>query len=155
MTRVKSILVPVDFSECCMSALQHASVWASQFGAHIDLLHVWEPPSLAPAGDTTSPMDDPKFIELVQSRAEQAMRSFGEQARAHGLAFRTSYCEVGSPALRIVERARSGKYDLIVMGTSGRTGLSRLMMGSVAERVVRLASCPVVTVRYPAAPASI
>lgn len=136
-----------------MAALEHACVWARRFGAAIDLLHVWEVPSLAPAGDTNSPIHDPQFIELIQARAENAIQSFAEGARASGLTFRAWYCDAGSPALRIVERARSGRYDLIVMGTHGRTGLSRFMMGSVAERVARLASCPVVTVRDREAPA--
>lgn len=149
MTRINSVLVPVDFSDGSLVALQHASTWAARFGAEVDLLHVCEPPSFAPAGDTHSPIDEPRLVELIQSRAEHAMRRFGEDARARGLAFRSWFCEAGSPALCIVERAKAGNYDLIVMGTRGRTGLSRLMMGSVAERVVRLASCPVVTVRTP------
>lgn len=155
MKDFRKILVPVDFSECSMAALEHAAVWAERFGAALDIVHVWEAPSFtpqAPFGDAT--IADAAYIESVRARAEESMEAFANEARARGVRVHAAWCTPGSPALRIVEIAGDGGYDLIVLGTHGRTGLKHLLLGSVAERVVRLAPCPVVTVRSAALPSS-
>jgi universal stress protein A len=146
MTHIRSILVPIDFSQCSMAALEHAAVWSIAFRAPIDLLHVWEIPVFAPPGALMDPsFGEAQLLDLVRDEAEKQMNAFAANARAAGIAVRSARCEIGVPAFRIVEAGRD--YDLIVIGTHGRAGFSHFMLGSVAERVVRLAQCPVLTLR--------
>jgi nucleotide-binding universal stress UspA family protein len=146
MTNIRRILVPVDFSACSAAALKHAAAWSKAFDASLDLLHVWQIPVFTPPGVVMDPsFGEARLLELVREEAERQMNTFASEARAHGIAVRSARCEMGVPALRIVEVSQD--YDLIVIGTHGRTGLSHFMLGSVAERVVRLARCPVLTVR--------
>ena len=148
MTRgLHRILVPTDFSPPSASALAMARELATRFGASIHLLHVLEDPYVAgsyapevygyvPAG----------LRETWQRTAEtQLLAVFPEREREP---FRAKSTVVfGSPARTIVEYADSNGFDLIVMGTHGRGGVAHLLLGSVAERVVRTAPCPVLTVR--------
>ena len=91
---------------------------------------------------------------LVKAEAESQMKKFVELAKSKGLAVSTRGSSMGSAAPTIVEAAQKGDYDLIALGTHGRTGFSHLLLGSVAEKVVRQADRPVLTVREakPAAP---
>jgi universal stress protein A len=83
----------------------------------------------------------------LQENADKELARFASRAQEDGIAIATTRSEPGVPSATIVEIAKNGAYDLIVMGTHGRTGFSRVMLGSVAERVVRLAPCAVLTVR--------
>lgn len=146
MYNIRRILVPVDFSQCSLSALEHAAALAKKFGAEIDLLHVWQMPSFTPHGGVVDPAAAaPQLFEIVRAQAEKEMARFASEARARGIEIRSTTCELGPPALTIVETARD--YDLIVIGTRGRTRFAHLLLGSVAERVVQLAKCPVMTIR--------
>ncbi len=146
---MRKILVPIDLSPASTRVLEQAQAFAAQFSASIDLLYVYNPPAvLAPealltgVGATELP-----FLEWLGNSARERLLKFESQARSEGIAIAHSYCELGDPASTIVERAGSGGYDLLVMGTHGRTGLSHALMGSVAEKVVRRARCAVLTVR--------
>jgi len=147
------ILVATDFSEPSRAALDHAANLAKNLEASLDLLHVWEAPTfvLPGAGMTSvhvSTGSGEQTIEEVMRRsATEAMDAFVAEARARGVAVRSQKTEQGHPAHTIVEAAKSGEYDLIVIGTHGRTGLPRVLLGSVAENVVRHAHCPVLSVR--------
>ena len=148
MTPIRQILVPVDFSEPSRVAFEYAADLARPFDASVDLIHVWEAPSFVPLGNVVDAGDwSLSLVELVKKNAEAALDQFVAAATTRGIAVRSSRAEPGSPALAIVAAAKTGHYDLIVMGTHGRTGLSRTLVGSVAERVVRHSSCPVLTVR--------
>ena len=148
--QVKHILVPVDFSEGSRAALRYAVELAEHLGADIDVLHVWEPsPYIAPTqliwigGDAMSfwtHMDQNLRAQLNELIADEA-----PQARVEIHA----HVQAGYVAQSLLERLKDGAYDLVVMGTHGRTGISHWLLGSVAERVVRLAPCPVLTVRVP------
>ena len=137
---ITRILVPLDFSPSSMAALQTACDLAHRFQAPIDLLTVVEP--LPPSADL-----------LLASSFEQV----GEQARAElanlavpdPLLTVRKITRIGYPAQVITDYAEQAGIDLIVIGTHGRTGLSHLLMGSVAERVVRTAPCPVFVARVP------
>ena len=142
------ILVPTDFSPPSQMALEQARVLAEQFKSSLHLLHVVEEPAtssgfvadgFAPATDTM------REAQFAQARdALTRLVSAADRTRLH---VRTEVV-VGVPATAIVDYANATGTTVIVMGTHGRTGLAHLLMGSVAEQVVRTASCAVLTVRH-------
>jgi nucleotide-binding universal stress UspA family protein len=146
----RNILVPVDFSPPSNLALKYALELSRTFGATLHVIHAWEVPAyLRPdltvwAGEVSTTLSD-----QVRLGAENAMR---ELSRDYGLDGNDAItCELipGAPYNTILEVAKDGEFDLVVMGTHGRTGLSHALLGSVAEKVVRHAACPVLTVRVP------
>jgi universal stress protein A len=148
MTPVRRILVPSDFSEPSHAALDYAAELARRFDASIDVLHVWEVPLfMPPASPPDVGVDSTSLIEILRKNAEDALARFVAAANERGIAVHDSFAELGPPAHTITEFARTHEYDLIVIGTHGRTGLSHALIGSIAERVVRHASCPVLAVR--------
>lgn len=146
MTTIRQILVPVDFSEHSSAALDYAAGLARMAGASVDVLHVWQVPIFEPPGPLV-PEAATSLWEAARRNAEQAVETFRAAASKRGIAVRSSKAVAGTPANAIVDVAESGGYDLIVIGTHGRTGISRALIGSVAERVVRHAHCPVLAVR--------
>ena len=145
------ILVPTDFSPPSGAALATAGALAAQFGASIHLIHVLEDPSTAAAyasdvyGYIPSGLSE-SWRKEAQTRLEELLDA---PEKAH---FRvTTSVTFGSPAKAIVDYARDNGINLIVMGTHGRSGFAHLLVGSVAEQVVRTAECPVLTVRGTAA----
>jgi len=148
MKQLSRILVPVDFSECSRAALEHASTLAKSFDATVDLLYVWEAPAfIAPEAMVGAAGTTQTLSQLAGDQARAAMKEFHEKAVADGIAIGTTCVEQGDPARTIVEVAERDGYDLIAMGTHGRSGFAHLLLGSVAEKVVRRSTCPVLTVR--------
>jgi universal stress protein A len=149
MASLQKILVPTDLSPGSMRALQKAHEFAMAFGASIDLLHVWSAPALvAPESVITGVgIDEQPLLQWVHRNAIEQLSKFEADARGAGVPVRSSLCEGGDPVTSILEQAASGGYQLLVMGTHGRTGLAHVLMGSVTEKVVRRAQCPVLTVR--------
>ena len=147
MTPIRQILVPVDFSEPSRDALDRAAELGKAFGAKLDVLHVWEAPVFLPAGTLAASSADHSLVDAVRRHAEDSLDRFVEDAAKRGIEIRTPRALPGAPAQTIVETAETGGYDLVVIGTHGRTGLARALIGSVAERVVRHAPCPVLAVR--------
>jgi universal stress protein A len=145
---VKRILVPVDFSKDSLHALAYAGDLAKSFGAELRLLHVVDQTYLANAPEFA--FANPKLAKLLEEQwqaAQAQMTRIGADLAKKRQRVRI-LMKGGSPAQVIVDTARSSAADLIVMGSHGRTGLAHMLIGSVAERVVRIASCPVLTVRY-------
>jgi nucleotide-binding universal stress UspA family protein len=144
---IRRILVPVDFSAHSDRAVAYAIQLASEVGAALELLHVVEDPILS--GAWSPECCAPAIAALLGTIASDA-RTRLETVRA-SLAGRnvavSSTVVTGQPAPSIVDYAVVGEFDLIVMGTHGRTGLSHALVGSVAERVSRRAPCPVLTIR--------
>ena len=137
----KTILFPTDFSEASDAALAYASSLARETGATLWIVHVEEPPSTLLAGELTYPL--PEVPNPQTARLLEAVRpTRPDVAFQHVMRF-------GWPAEEIVQLAEEERADLIVMGTHGRTGLRRMIMGSVAEAVVRRAPCPVFTLKQP------
>jgi nucleotide-binding universal stress UspA family protein len=138
------ILVPIDFSDLSFKALQYATALAQQVHADLFLLHVVEPaPPLAPEfGPSAALAYDIRPLKRARANDLTAWRKKANSPRPMRTAVRW-----GSPYWEIVRAARENHCDLIVIGTHGRTGLGRLIIGSTAERVVRLAMCPVLVVR--------
>jgi nucleotide-binding universal stress UspA family protein len=147
--RLNRILVPVDFSSASREAMELALYLMDELGSHVAALHVWTLPVLAASGDVLIAFPGQPHVRATDWMEKQArdsllgfLGSFGE------LADRVERrLESGRPQDLIVEIAAREGFDLIIMGTHGRTGLSHLLIGSVAERVVRLAPCPVTTVK--------
>lgn len=147
------ILVPTDFSEPSDAALNYARALATKFGASLHLLHVIEPGYATGAfsNEAYIAVEAPGAYEMLVKEAQSkfAPRVFPSDRTRHGM---TTEVMTGIGAATIVEYAADQDIDLIVMGTHGRTGLAHLLMGSVAEHVVRTAPCPVLTVRRAPAP---
>ena len=150
MTRIARIVVPTDFSPASDAALEYARALASDLKASIDLGHVFDDPFTSGAfvGDGTVMMP----LELRESLENLAREHLAQRHAPHTntLPGSSTVMLTGAPAKRIVDHARETHADLIVMGTHGRTGLGHLLLGSVAERVIRTATCPVLTWRGPA-----
>lgn len=141
----KRLLVPLDFSEQSTRVLAYAKMLGEAVGASLDLLHVVPNPYVAdPSGLYISMpqtvLDD--FDREARTRLEKVLTQ--EERETFKV---RNIVKTGDPRSEILEYARTAPVDLIVMGTHGRTGVSHLFLGSVAERVVRTAPCPVMTVR--------
>jgi len=148
MVRVNKILVPVDFSDCSRVALRHAVFFANQLGASaVDVLHVWKPPSFLDPGIMlhTPEGREQTLAEFVKSKAGQSMKDFLAEVESGGSYAVLGRLETGEPREAILEVATHEGYDLIVMGTRGETVNTKL--GSIAQKIVRNAPCPVLTIR--------
>jgi nucleotide-binding universal stress UspA family protein len=146
MNPIQRILVPVDFSETSKRALEYASFFANRFDAKLDVLNVWGPSEYQGDDMVVLTRSEPELTlsTFLRNHADQQLNEF-----LRGVPHSNRMLEAGEPAQIIAKVAGEGKYDLVVMGTHGRTGLSHLLMGSVAEKVVRTAPCPVLTYRRP------
>jgi len=142
------ILVPVDFSTTSETAIVYAQALAARFAAAIELLHVVEDPVASGAWDPdASYLTIPDLTDRLVEDAGRRLADTKGRLDADGVTVETRVV-TGSPARAIVAAAEEDGCDVIVMGTHGRTGLSHMLMGSVAERVIRTAGCPVLTVRH-------
>jgi nucleotide-binding universal stress UspA family protein len=141
--KIRRILVPTDFSKTAGEAVAHAETLASTFAAGIELFHVTAAVALLPP-----PVDVVPFTSLVPDLSRQIEERLEEEAkrlRATGIPCDTKAVD-GSPATEIVRRAKEINADLIVMGTHGHGGLAHAVLGSVTERVLHKAHCPVLVV---------
>ncbi len=147
----KKIVCAVDFSEGARAALEEAADLARRTGAQLTLVHVYEPaPPLA--GDLAAwPAD---VLEETAYELGRVLETWKVDAERLAEMPVRALLLTGPPASEIVRCARDGGFDLIVMGTHGRGGLARVVLGSVAERVVRQAHCPVLVARAPLARAA-
>jgi nucleotide-binding universal stress UspA family protein len=149
MFDVKRVLVPVDFSGCSISALRYAARLAEHFGAAVEILHVYRPPDEFFPAISIKEADGTRRTAHQFARKE-AQRELGELVRREVTSRGAQAVPVvacGDPTEEVVIRARSGRYDLVIMGTHGRTGLAHWLLGSVAESVLRRSACPVLTIR--------
>jgi nucleotide-binding universal stress UspA family protein len=145
MKPFQKILVPTDFSAPAEEATRFAAALSRRLEAPLTLVYVYEPVTYALPDSYvlfTAPQLDRMFAEF-----EGALAAARERALAAGATTVDTKVLSGFAAGEITALARRGGFDLIVMGTHGRTGLSHVVIGSVAERVVRTADCPVLTVR--------
>jgi nucleotide-binding universal stress UspA family protein len=147
MKPLKKILVPTDFSAPSKEAVHAAVDLSRRYDATLTLANVYEPIThMVPDGYqfyTSTQLEG-----ILAEFAKALVTAKREAESAGGLNVLTQQLQ-GSAASQIVDFARTGSYDLIVMGTHGRKGIQHALIGSVAERVVRTAPCPVLTVRAP------
>lgn len=145
LEKVRQILVPTDFSESSSLALRAAIQLGRKFGASVEVLHVDTEATVLvpPPGDLipASPVD----VAEVMEKSVERLNEIAEDVRRTGLVCTTA-TEVGTTHTEIVEHAQRIGADLIVMGTHGRHGLGRVLVGSIAEKVVQHATCPVLVV---------
>jgi nucleotide-binding universal stress UspA family protein len=139
MLSIQTILCPTDFSVHSDNAFRMACALARDYGARVVVLHVAEIPVPAYVNEAIMPPVEPNLDELRESLADYAVPDGSLNVERLLLE--------GEPLDEIVALARQMPADLIVMGTHGRSGISRLLMGSVAEAVLRAAPCPVLTLR--------
>jgi nucleotide-binding universal stress UspA family protein len=144
MLPIRKILFPTDFSNASTLALGHAVMLADSFGAELTLFHVAADekhsrqaqfPQLEKAGDELQELAEAQLAEMAGAKRPQRLAVKRVVRQSH------------LPAQEIANYARDEGFDLLVMGTHGRTGVAHLLMGSMAENLVRLAPCPVLTVR--------
>jgi universal stress protein A len=137
-------LVPIDFSEYADHALAYAIRLARTLDARLTLLHVVQP--LPMAGVDMGVALPETYLQEAEAEVQRSMEAALARVTAAGL---TGECVVlyGVPFQEIVDTAKAHSVDLIIMGTHGRTGLLHVLLGSVAEKVVRLAPCSVLVVR--------
>ncbi len=148
MPAISRVLVPIDFSPSSRAALDYATFMAGKLGASMEVLHVSGPPGYV-GPDTLALLPvaagSPSWEQMrteVSREVNQFLAKAGVKPKQVGVRV-----EVGEPSDTILNVAREAEVDLIVMGTHGRTGLSRLLIGSVAEAVLRRSTCPVLTIR--------
>ncbi len=145
MTPFKKVLVAVDFSECSADALRLAmKLKTTDPAMEMHLLHVWKPPEYI--GADLMVLAHSSGVSIRQYGIEQAKRQLDQLIKAVGAGDVPREVRLGDPREVIVERAAQG-FDLLILGTHGRSGRQRLFAGSVAEAVVRRSPAPVLTVR--------
>jgi nucleotide-binding universal stress UspA family protein len=150
MSIMQSILVPTDFSPAAGYGMRKAAELARETGAKVTVCHVLDPSPLAPyatRGDASTQLSAEQDVEkaIHEALTEVVRTHFADVEET-----KTALIISSNAAEGICHYAEKEDIDMIVLSTHGRTGLAHLLIGSVAERVVRLASCPVLTVRAPA-----
>lgn len=148
---IDSILVPTDFSEYSDRAFAWALEMAEKWRATLELLHVVPTPTYPPMMIGESGFNPADYESSLRDDAQKQVAAMAGRADKPGVAIKTTVV-VGSPFHDICTIAEQAKSDLIVVGSHGRTGLSHILLGSVAERVVRHAPCPVLVVGKGAQP---
>ncbi len=139
---IATILVPTDFSPCSREALTYAAALAKRFGAKVVVFHVIETWSYA----MTESLQWTDLYANLTTVVEPLLDGLVQELQDGGVAAAGAFTQ-GVSYDEIVKKAREEGADLIVIGTHGRRGMGHFLMGSVAERVVRLSPCPVLTVR--------
>jgi len=144
----KRICCPIDFSDASRAAMEVACDLARRNGGTLHLLHAYPIPGYTfPDGSVVA---SPRMMQELAEGAQRHLEEWRDEAVKLGAPRVEVATEVGEPAHEILSFAAEQGVDLLVLGTHGRSGLEHALMGSIAERVVRKARCPVLTVRPPA-----
>ena len=143
MSLFNKILLPTDFSDHANEALRYATQLAQTHAASLCLVHAYD---LLPYALPDGPIMDERQLETVRVAFQKQLEQLRQAAEARGIARVETQLLQGPASSEIVRVASEQHFDLIVMGTHGRTGLSHLLIGSVTEKVVRRAPCPVLTI---------
>jgi nucleotide-binding universal stress UspA family protein len=146
MEQIKSIMVPIDFSEYSKNALKYAIDFAKQFNAKMYLIYVVEP-IIYPADFSMGQIAIPSADIDLQSRANEELINLAKTIGS-GLHVET-IIKTGKPFVEIIDTAKEKDVDLIIIATHGHTGVEHLLFGSTTEKIVRKAPCPVLTLREP------
>ncbi len=147
MVAIKKILVPIDFSDYSKSALRYAIEFAKQFNAKLYLIYVVEP-IIYPADFSMGQVTFPSAEIDLNERAREELENLAKAEIGDSLEYEV-ITKTGKPFAEINETASEIDADLIIIATHGHTGVEHLLFGSTAEKVVRKAPCPVLTLREP------
>ena len=145
---IRRIMIPVDYSENSKVALAYGAEFALSFGASLDIVHVWDRPTyLTDAVMVQRPGEAHKPLgELIRENAQHDMTEFLGQIQLPSGLSTSSRLISGEPASALLEELKKGEHDLVILSTHGRTGFAHLILGSIAERLVRMSPVPVLTV---------
>jgi len=147
MNPIKNILVPIDFSDYSINALRYAISMAKHFSAKIYLVYVVEP-MIYPADFSMGQVSIPSMDVDMTERGRTEMETLAKKEIGKKLDYEI-VIKVGKPFIEIIETAAEKDSDLIIIATHGHTGVEHILFGSTAEKVVRKAPCPVMTLREP------
>jgi nucleotide-binding universal stress UspA family protein len=148
MIKIANVLVATDFGDAAASALAYGREFARAFGARLHVLHVVENP-LMWVGPESAAVDLVQVQKDLETMAQGKMDRLVTAEDRQQLRAVTTIRSERTPAAEIAKYAKLAAIDVIILGTHGRSGVSHVLMGSVAEKVVRIAPCPVLTVRHP------
>jgi nucleotide-binding universal stress UspA family protein len=148
MISLKTVLVPTDFSEASGSALTYGKAMAGAFGASLHLVHVMEDLMAHAWAAEVYVASMPQLRDEIEKESRQRLATVftDEERRQYRV---VTALLAGNPFLEIIRYAKAHDVDLIVMGTHGRGAIAHMLLGSVAEKVVRKSPCPVLTVKHP------
>ena len=147
MIAMKNVLVATDFGEAADTALTYGRELAQRFDATLHVLHVAENVYITAFGAETYASFAPDLQRDIEADAQRRLREVVVDSDSTGPRTVPVVMTSSSPSFAIIDYAREHEIDLIIMGTHGRGAIGHVLMGSVAERVVRLAPCPVLTIR--------
>lgn len=148
MFNIKNILLPTDFSELSLTAANYAVDLAIQYGAKVHILHVLEktPPILA---IRSLDLSEEKIKKSIMDDAKNSMEEAAAKIKKGKDVLIESIIKKGVDYQEIVKYSKDAKIDVIVIATHGRTGILHTLIGSVAEKVIRFAKCPVLVITPP------
>lgn len=146
-TTINKVLVPIDFSDYSKSALKYAVNFAKSFNAEIILIYVVEP-VIYPPDFSMGQIAMPSINTEWDDRAKEELQKLAK-SEIVGSANVKTVIKTGKPFVEIIETAKEENVDLIIIATHGRSGVEHILFGSTAEKVVRKAPCPVLTLREP------
>jgi len=147
MIEMKKILFPTDFSAYSGHALKYAVAMAQSFKAKLVVLHICEHP-IAASGIDAYRFAIPQYVVDLEQHQRKALDTLVAELRQNHLDVEPVFI-IGKPYQEIIKTAKQYEVDVIIMSTHGNKGVSHLVFGSTAEKVVRLAPCPVLTVKHP------
>lgn len=146
MVAIRRILVPTDFSQPAEAALRYGKALAEEFGSTLHLMHVVPEPYIYPWGTEISTMPLVDLLTSSETQAAERLKTLVDDTGALKGRIKTSTA-IGTPVDKILQQVAEDGIDLIVMGTHGRGAVGHLLLGSVAERIVRRSPVPVLTVK--------
>ncbi len=147
MVAIRRILVPTDFSEPADAALRYARAFAEEFGGTLHVLHVVPEPYIYPWGTEISTMPLVDLLTQSETQAAERLKQLADDSGVLKGRIKTATA-IGTPVDRILQYIADEGIDLVVMGTHGRGAVGHLLLGSVAERIVRRSPSPVLTVKH-------
>ena len=147
MSGIRNILVPIDLSESSAAALRYGQMLATVLKSRLQVLYVTESPYLTPGGVELWDFSLPELVKKLEEAAEQQVARFVSDSEQPGLSVEL-VSRVENPTVEITRYAAETNADLIVIGAHGRSGLGHALLGSVAEKVIRKALCPVQWSRF-------
>lgn len=139
--------MPVDYSDHCLAALSYAAELAKGFGGKLDIVHVWDRPTYISDAVLVGHGSSQRSLgEMIRENAEQDMQTFLAKLTLPDGVLGSERLVSGDPASALLKEIEREKYDLVVMGTHGRSGFAHLLLGSVTEKLIRHSTVPVMTV---------